>query len=373
MEFYTYALFKGFVKTFGAENIYTMDYWPAPMGEVYQYPAVDQNNPDRLLPDWQHYNIEQGISSRIKMTTCDVYPFFYPLISNLPYTAEEEIINMIKNNEFSLFVANGQGRYSINAAKYLIKKLGRDKLSPLIIYDGHDWGDLVEWGRRISCWSSRIKPNLGALNPDLYFLREMHPNGPASQDDRVRPLQYVMSWYDNPNIDFINKDQEKEYDVFILMNSTSIFRNQCREHLEKYLKSKHIKYFGEITRNIHSQPKIPYVEYMKLIAKSRISIEIPGSGFSCFRHWEIPSPTNTLMLRCNPKKYINIREDWTDGENVVNYDMNTGSLIEKLDYLLSTDADEIARKGHEHLITYHKDIDGVQYILDQLENINLSV
>jgi len=371
-DYMTYTLIKGFARIFLPDNIYTFDFCPAFMGKSYKYPSLDGENSISDLPYWKTYHVNYMLEyPNLILKDSKPYDLFNPLLKNLPYRTEDHIINMINNGDFSLFIINAMGNFGVKAAMHILSKVKRNKITPLIIYDGHDLADKRDYDNRwgwSNGWDTRIKPYLDLFKPDLYFLREYAPDGPASQDDRVRPLQYLMSWYDNPNIKFIHEDQEKELDVYFQMDPSSELRIKCWHVLEKYLNDKGVKWDGSIFKRNYT-----YIENMRNIAKARISIDIPGAGNTCLRHWEIPSPTNTLMLRPNPKDHILIREDWTDEENVINYERSPKNLVDKLDYALTLNTEEIGRKGHQHLMEKHKDIHGVNYILDCLKEKGFNI
>jgi len=102
--------------------------------------------------------------------------------------------------------------------------------------------------------------------------------------------------------------------------------------------------------------------YRQLLARSRISVSVPGAGYDCARYWEIPA-AKAMLFTYTPD--IVIPNPFTDGINCVTFS-SMSEFEEKLDHYLSHPAriTEIAEAGYDHLLAHHTTARRAAYFLD---------
>ena len=91
--------------------------------------------------------------------------------------------------------------------------------------------------------------------------------------------------------------------------------------------------------------------YQQMLARSRISISVPGAGYDCARYWEILA-AGALLFSYEPDIWI--PEGFTDGVDCVTFN-SLAEFDEKLAWLLQhpEDVELMAKRGHERALEFH--------------------
>jgi hypothetical protein len=110
--------------------------------------------------------------------------------------------------------------------------------------------------------------------------------------------------------------------------------------------------------------RLPWEEYMRLLASSRICISVRGAGFDTYRYWEIPY-AGSLLLAERPQTVI--PDNFVDGEEAVFAPVEL--LGEVARRLLERDTTAIAAAGREKLLRSHTSVARAQVVLDRLARL----
>jgi len=91
--------------------------------------------------------------------------------------------------------------------------------------------------------------------------------------------------------------------------------------------------------------------YYSRLARSRMSVNVPGRGYDCARFWEILA-AKAMLLTYLPD--IEIPDPFTDGVNYVTF-QSLAEFDEKLSYYLAhpNRVSAIAEAGYQHLLAHH--------------------
>jgi hypothetical protein len=103
-------------------------------------------------------------------------------------------------------------------------------------------------------------------------------------------------------------------------------------------------------------------QYRALLARSQISVSVPGLGYDCARYWEIPAAKAMLLAW---EADIVVPNDFADGETCVKF-ASLAEFENKLEQLLARPKKmrEIAERGHRHLLRYHTTAARAAYFLE---------
>ena len=96
----------------------------------------------------------------------------------------------------------------------------------------------------------------------------------------------------------------------------------------------------------------PHKEYLETIGASLFSVALPGAGQDTLRHWEIPAQGTVL---CKPKSSIIVNNDFTGGENCIEFE-NVEDLISQVKYYLNSSHDvynKLRENCYSHFLKYH--------------------
>lgn len=180
------------------------------------------------------------------------------------------------------------------------------------------------------------------------FKRELSPLENAAAN-RIYPFPFASEqryFIDNP---------EKDIQVsFLALMQSNPLRSAVHYRLLARKNPQIISGMtGERSYNV-GQPNPQAIDtpvYRQLLARSKISINVPGWGFDCARYWEIPAAGAMLMTF---KPEIDIPDPLINGEECVEF----GSMVEfdeKLDYYLAhpEQVNHIAQRGREKILQKH--------------------
>lgn len=256
-------LFYGLCKILGDNNVVTYPYKKTYYGEV----ADD-------------YILDDG-----KRGWTEPTPWMIPKQKNC-WTIED-----IKKNisEFDIIVLSSARTYAVRAADELIRVFGH--FPKPLVFTEHEDGDNIR--------NDIIKK----YSPSVIFKREVLKLYNTLQSPKVYPLPFSCTLDAFPEMN----DLEKEIDLFMLCGNTHALRVETvKKILSMDLDQRGYKIHVGIDNGIlphttvqpHSYvipPLLPWKEYVKYIAKSKVAVAVRGWGRDTIRRWEIPG-YNTMML-----------------------------------------------------------------------------
>ena len=183
---------------------------------------------------------------------------------------------------------------------------------------------------------------------------EIHP-----ENNFIYPLPFAAERR------YFTDRQEKDLSVSFVANmDTNPLRNSIHVRLLNR-KDPHI-FSGSTNERTYSwgSPRanaIKTTRYRELLARSRISVNVPGAGYDCARYWEILA-ARAMLFTYRPD--IVIPNDFTDGVNCATFSSMT-EFQEKLNYYLSNPdrVDAITEAGYKHLLAYHTSARRAAYFL----------
>lgn len=256
----------------------------------------------------------------------------------------EEIFDMM--NSFDFILLSSPRHYAVHALRF-IKKIFGTIPKPLVFTDFEDSLELRE-------------DIIEEFSPDIVFKREL-----IEEVEGVYPLQFSSAV---PYLEEKFDDQNKTLDLFCVFGYTHELRRQIVDFLidKKITESAYYSLdIPELYRAGKYSGMLPYKEYIKRIAASKIAVCARGHGRDTVRYWEIPS-FETLFLVKDPE--LIIPNNFTNGVNCVNFD-NLGDLEDKIRYYLSHDDEriKIAKAGKEHLYAYHSNEKRAEYFLSVIK------
>jgi hypothetical protein len=168
-----------------------------------------------------------------------------------------------------------------------------------------------------------------------------------------------------PDYGFRPDYDNKIYDLSFIANATSKLRIKIYYELLKISKMYKLKFFVYLGTKFCSG--IPWRRYAEIIAKSKLSISVPGAGFDTYRYWEIPYYGAALV---SWKPWINIPNNFIEGESAVFFE-DFNELEKKILYCLKTDEWELlAKRAREHFLRYHTPAKRAYGILSALRHSN---
>ncbi|MEM3833400.1 MAG: glycosyltransferase [Thermoprotei archaeon] len=203
---------------------------------------------------------------------------------------------------------------------------------------------------------SKIMHNLpNFYNPNLYFDKLIYI---AYNDHLVKmnPLNMTIPDYGfNPNYN------DKIYDISFVANLTSPLRIKVYYKLLEISRKYKLNSFLYLGRKFATG--IPWSKYVKIIAKSKLSVSVPGGSFDTARYWEIPYH-GTALISWEP--WIKIPNNFIDGESAIFF-RKINELEKKiLDYLKSDKWETLARNGRKHFLQNHTPEKRAEYILSTI-------
>jgi len=350
----TTQLYMGLVQLLGEENVVDFPYKYCLHGQIEQLQNEDirvfmRDNPT-VFPNG-------GYSD----------PFLWAISSGGAEYHYEEIKEKVRNGEFDLVLMTPRP-VSIYYLDRLILDLNLN-IPPVILCDFEDYHDL-----RFDI-ISKFSPYIRLMTKASYLPNNLGVfQNLMTGDEKIYPLPLSSPIVDNPAYQFDDSDESKTIDVHARFGLTRSLRKEVIESLRKLGGFKggialperstmliengvHICGDGGRTVITSLDEHVPYVQYLKEIAQSRMSVSMGGHGpgKNPARNWEIPS-YNTLML-CEPQA-IYYEHPFEDGKTCVFFNPERkDDVCEKALYWLSDGMEnerrEIAKAGHEYLKKYH--------------------
>jgi hypothetical protein len=147
---------------------------------------------------------------------------------------------------------------------------------------------------------------------------------------------------------------ERDVDVAFLASPTSPERARVTVALRELERD------GVVVESA-TAASLPWPDYMRLLARSKIAVSVRGLGYDTYRYWEIPY-AGALLLAESPRTVI--PDNFVDGREAVFAPV--GKLAERARDLLSRDTRTIAAAGREKLLARHTSVQRAQTVLDRL-------
>lgn len=208
---------------------------------------------------------------------------------------------------------------------------------------------------RFSKWGTGMRENLCWTRDWLRQPREL-PGvlnaicAPFPTPRRVEPLPFglVDVGYTPPNV-------EKEYDLAFIGTLSSPRRQQVLTTIETWNRKRKRRLLMKVT------DRISWREYLDMLSRTRICINVRGAGIDTYRYWEIPYSGSMLL---SERPLIEIPFNFDEGRQAVFF--SAPELEEKLDRLFD-DPDQIeriAQAGRQHLMQYHTTVSRARSVLE---------
>jgi hypothetical protein len=277
----------------------------------------------------------------------------------IPESSDDEIFAMLERGEFALIVLNGARWHGSAALHELQAKFGA-RLPPVVFCDHEDYPQ-----HRIDFEQ--------AFSPLIYFKRTLltppgHPNEYMLGRPRtpVRPLPFSSLW-DIPWVPW----NERTIDVFCIFGMTQWMRRKCKETTEGVV----AQYSGKTVMSALGHA-LPYPEYLKTLAKSKVVIDQQSYGTDTVRFWEGISAgalvVSDYSLQSDPlmepgRHFLRYANDLSP-----NGDQQDFSLLEThLHKVLSDDAyaEQMARSGYDTVRSQHRCRDRAAYIVREVQKL----
>jgi hypothetical protein len=148
----------------------------------------------------------------------------------------------------------------------------------------------------------------------------------------------------------------RDVDLAFLASPTSPERERVTNELER-LKA-------EGLRVVMSTTRLPWAEYMQVLATSRVAISLRGLGYDTYRYWEIPYAGALLLAETPqiviPRNFEHAREAWF---------APVDSLAGSMRKLLGGDTDAIAAAGRARLMSEHSSVRRAETVLERLDAV----
>jgi hypothetical protein len=169
-------------------------------------------------------------------------------------------------------------------------------------------------------------------------------------DEQVIPLPFGIV-----DVGFVPPG-ETVYDIALIGLPTSPERAKVAQQLRAIPGAGYRVYLGP-----ESGTRIPWPEYMRIMASSRIGVSVQGLGYDTYRYWEIPY-AGALLLAETPQ--IVIPGNFAPDHEAVFAPLTR--LVARARQLLETDTTTIAARGRERLLREHTTVQRAQSVLDRL-------
>lgn len=320
-DYGTYFLFSGLCELLGEENIILYPFKLSYLGYTDASYVLHDHGKKRGMTCWTPYTKKRSLR-------------IYPL---------EEIIDD-EMSSIDFIVLSSPRHYAVHALRFMKRIYGNKLPRPLIYTDFED--------------SETLRTDIiEEFNPQVIFKRELtHPIEDVYPLPFSSTIPYLPEKFD---------DQNKTLDLFCTFGFTCQLRKQVIDFLleKKLTESQYLALdIPDLVRSGKYSDLLPYNEYIKRIAASKIAISVRGHGRDTVRYWEIPA-FETLFLVNDPG--IIIPNPFTDGINCVQFN-TLDDLADKIKYYLSHDDEriKIAKAGKEHLHAHHSNEKRASYFLD---------
>ena len=336
---------------YGATGIILGIYDSLPLANIVEYPHVKHLRGQ--IDDWYFLpDGKRGYTGPPSYMT-------RPLPPN--ERTEEEFLDTIKDVDW--IIATSCRSQVIAALDLIVVRLGKPPEN-LILCDGEDTplirDDLIE----------RYRP-IAYLKRELYTEKPFGSWRHCCPPTQIWPLPfaaYSSQWPD----DIDDSKEAKQYDLFLSLGITHHSRNNLlRSFIETGNKLGLHSYFatnhdspirqGELLPYFNDM--LPWPDYMRSQAGSRIGGSIRGFGRDALHAWELAS-FRTCMIYVKPRIYMPY--PFIDGIHCVKDDEACEAVPHLIEHLIQEPQLrwQIATNGCEHLRRYHTAARRFQYAID---------
>ena len=237
-------------------------------------------------------------------------------------------------------------------AKEILEKIlaKNPKSWPLIVIDGADQ----------SGFQHNAEMENYPCKYDLYFKREMLDF--EVYDPRIKPLPFSIIPEKFPT----RRPVDKDFPVFFRGFTTAPDR-------PFFAKDLGLSFPGSIIdcnwhAPVHMQDR---EEYFGLIDRSKINLNIIGTGYDCIRLWEVLGCGGFVMSQKMPQI---VEPPFEDGKHLV-YFSSKKEMIDKMNFYMKNNAlrGKIAIEGHEFAMKNHTCFNRMNYILEEIKKLNFNI
>jgi hypothetical protein len=361
-----YRIYKGLCELFGDENIVDFpyrkeyraekDYHDGEYLNTLRKDHIENKNLPYGIPPFspgedvvsggkkdknQEYNWGYFIPK--DLNTFGGYPLVGEKTKGRDYS-EDQIIKMIKNNEFCFIILSTSHRVCTIALARLRDAVGGlNKLPPIIYTDNGERDELCEHWAHVFNPAMIFKCCLTEEVKSLYKNKYNWNILPLQCSNFMIGQDFKQHFKDN----FKKFNNEKYFDVHYGFFS-SYNRESIIKIMDNYVKDKNISFANKTDY---------YPFYLELLSSSKIAITHRGVCRATSRYWDIPM-FETLML-CDATMGCVHEYPFEDGKTAVFYsddkDTQKEEIYDKCDFYLKNDTlrTKIAVAGSEHLRQHH--------------------
>ena len=258
---------------------------------------------------------------------------------------------------------------SINAQnKQLFERIRNQKKVPFVFLDGRDDPFLLKAIKEYEVYFKRelyadsfsmIKKALALKKLGFSYYRKLSTQTAVS-------IPHTFFNFFNPKLvkkniislnlsinahNFKKHNGDKEYDFCFISSPNTPYRIKISKILEKFASRYDLKVFLNLKKFENDKdPRIPWLDFVDIIQKSKMAISLPGVGFDTFRYWEIPYYGTCLV---SPYLPIEILNNFKDMQSAIFFS-NISQLEKKILNTLKDDSwENIAMEGHKKFNEYH--------------------
>jgi len=181
------------------------------------------------------------------------------------------------------------------------------------------------------------------------FKRELCREDRVAQADFIRPLPFAAE-----RRYFVPPQPRDILVSFIANMGTNPLRNSIHQRLQNRKNLAIVSgSTNERTYSVSAPQPLPIStpSYYQVLARSLISVSVPGMGYDCARYWEIPA-AGAMLLTYEPD--IVIPNGFRDGVDCATF-ASLDEFESKLKFYTAKPerAVKVAEKGHQRLLAHH--------------------
>ena len=294
---------------------------------------------------------------------------------NQPHYTDEEIVEHSKDADYVFVLWN---KYSTRnhidpgGRMYLVDKINQPDKT--IVIDGSEWS-ISGWGdpgfvnNGIQLWTDKDRYEKGQPwiwhhmrdRAKWYFKRETFPED--VYEHNIIPFPYPCRIEDRMQ-DRINSLKKNLFFNCILGHTHTGLRGEALDLCNRLrLEDK----FKDSIFTGTPGHRIPRTDYLDLTVRSKMVVDAWGGGSNCtVRRNEVVMNSTAII---GQKWLIVVPNDYTDGENIINWE-TVDELEEKIHYYYDNQDKliEIGENGYQHALKYHTTEKRMQYIFDIVNN-----
>ena len=154
---------------------------------------------------------------------------------------------------------------------------------------------------------------------------------------------------------------KKDIDIFIAMSNTSPFRKIYIDEIIRISKCNNYNtkiFFG-------NEPMLLYNNYEELLARSKVSLSIEGTGYDTFRYWEIPAH-RTALLSTDVSKFIRISDNFIDRKEACFFNNKTELEVALEELLDNRKWEDVGEEGYKKYNKFHTPLKRMEYVLKMI-------